>query len=85
MAFTHAKKVYIESFIKARSGSGPRHPDLDPTKMVRIRPDPDPQPCLPPIMVYSSVTGSGTVCVYYHSIDTPWPQVSLPVVIFTLL
>jgi hypothetical protein len=35
MAFTPTKKVDKESFIKAGSGSGPRHPD--PTKKVWIR------------------------------------------------
>jgi hypothetical protein len=48
MAFSHTKKVDIWSFIKARirirpqiSGSGHRFLDPDPTKKVRIRPDPD--------------------------------------------
>jgi hypothetical protein len=42
MAFTHTKKVDKESFIKAKSESeyGPRRPDPDPTKNVRVRPDP---------------------------------------------
>jgi hypothetical protein len=50
MAFTHTKKVDIQSHLlgpgfATGSGSGPRRPDLDPTKKVRIHPDKDPQHC----------------------------------------
>jgi hypothetical protein len=40
MAFTHIKKVNVGPFIKARIRSWSLLPEPDPTKKVRIQPDP---------------------------------------------
>jgi len=37
-------QLYIAN-VPIGSGSGENFPDLAPNKKVRIRPDPDPQPC----------------------------------------